>query len=419
MKLIRKFEPIAVTGIGVITAQGGHAEDTWRGIASATDVLKPWDYSLPRELRHIQVAACPEYSRPADLPARLWNNLSRTQQLACISSDEALRSAGLSPHRSSDDPPMGCFIGTTVCGMDLSERFYQQYRMNADAADIELMRRMQPYEVLSLLSRRHHLNGPGYMNLTTCVGSAMAIGAACDAIHAGRCEVALAGGSEALCQLLISGFNSLRLVASDGCRPFDRDRPGITVGEGSAMLILESIDNVRQRGVNPIGYITGFSATCDAYHITKPEPAGTRAAQAVRQALHDADVAPRQVDYINAHGTGTRDNDATEAMVIHEVFDSCPEIPPVSSTKRLTGHTFGAAGAIEAVICLLAIQHGVLPPNAGSRDPDPQCNLPLVRAAISKPLQIALSCNLAFGGNNTALVFARTVPEMSVMETRL
>jgi 3-oxoacyl-[acyl-carrier-protein] synthase II len=143
------------------------------------------------------------------------------------------------------------------------------------------------------------------------------------------------------------------------------------------------------------------------------------AAASMRYALADAGVSEEEIDYVNAHGTGTRDNDATEAMVIHEVFDSCPEIPPVSSTKRLTGHTFGAAGAIEAVICLLAIQHGVLPPNAGSRDPDPQCNLPLVRAAISKPLQIALSCNLAFGGNNTALVFARTVPEMSVMETRL
>ncbi len=401
------FQPVAVTGIGMITAQGNTADESWRGIRSAADVIRPWDGPLPAALRNIKVAACGAFPRPLDFPDRLWRRLSRTQQLACISTDQALQNAELPNCRISTNPPMGCFVATTVCGMDLSERFYQQYRLNADAADIDLMRRMQPYEVLSLLYRRHGFSGPGYMNLTTCVGSAMAIGAACDAIHAGRCELAIAGGAEALCQLLIAGFNSLRLVAPDGCRPFDRNRPGITVGEGSAMLVLESMQSVRRRGVNPIGYINGFSATCDAYHITKPEPAATQAVRAIRQALHEARLTPQQVDYINAHGTGTHDNDATEAVAIAQVFESSPAIAPVSSTKRLTGHTFGAAGAIEAAICLLALRHGVLPPNAGSVDPDPQCHLPLVGTATSKPISTALSCNLAFGGNNTALVFSR------------
>jgi 3-oxoacyl-(acyl-carrier-protein) synthase len=407
MNSARYGEPIAVTGLGAITAQGCNVEHTWRGISSATDVLRSWNHPLPEALRHIHVAPCPDYARPSDLPAGLWNKLARTQQLACISTDEALQSAGL-PRRQRVEDAMGCFIATTVCGMDLSERFYQQYRMDADSAELDLMRRMQPYEVLELLSRRHRLSGPGYMNLTTCVGSAMAIGAACDAIQAGRCERAIAGGTEALCQLLISGFNSLRLVAANGCRPFDRDRPGITVGEGSAMLVLESIASAQRRGVTPIGYVRGYAATCDAYHITKPESTGFYAAQAIKQALADAGVSPRQVDYINAHGTGTRDNDTTESAAIHSVFDSCRNIPPVSSTKRLTGHTFGAAGAIEAAICLLALQHGVLPPNAGSNDPDPSCNLPLVQTAMATPVNVAVSCNLAFGGNNTALVFTRT-----------
>ncbi len=344
MKSTRYFEPIAITGLGAITAQGCNVEQTWRGITSAADDLRPWDHPLPAALQHIAVAACPEYSRPSDLPAALWNKLSRTQQLACISTDEALISAGL-PQRQEADDHIGCFIATTVCGMGLSERFYQQYRIQADSADIDLMRRMQPYEVLELLARRHRLSGPGYMNLTTCAGSAIAIGAACDAIHAGRCDRAIAGGTEALCQLLISGFNSLRLVAADGCRPFDRDRSGITVGEGSAMLVLESISSVQRRGVKPMGYIRGYAATCDAYHITRPEGTGVHAVRAITQALAEASVLPQRVQYINAHGTGTRDNDATEAAAFHTVFDPCPEIPPVSSTKRLTGHTFGAAGA--------------------------------------------------------------------------
>lgn len=410
MNSIQNFQPIAVTGLGMITAQGSTAEESWRGIVAARDVIRPWSGSLPAALRHIKVAACPEFDGPADLPKRFWNKLSRTQQLACISADEALRAADLPARQISTDSPMGCFVATTVCGMDLSERFYQQYRSNADAADLDLMRRMQPYEVLSLLQRRHRFSGPGYMNLTTCVGSAMAIGAACDAIHAGRCDVALAGGTEALCQLLISGFHSLRLVAPDGCRPFDCNRPGITVGEGSALLVLESIPSAQRRGVNPIGYITGFAATCDAFHITKPDPTANQAVQAIRQALHAARLTPPGIDYINAHGTGTHDNDATEALALAQVYDKFPDIPPVSSTKRLTGHTFGAAGAIEAAICLLALRHGVLPPNAGSLDPDPQCCLPLVRNATAKKIATALSCNLAFGGNNTALVLAREMP---------
>ena len=413
MKLVAHVKPIAVTGIGMITAQGNNAADSWRGIRAGAEVLKPWDEPLPAALRDIKVAACTNLVRPVDLPSRLWTRLSRTQQLACISTDEALESAGLSRRQLASDPPIGCFVATTVCGMDLSERYYQQYRVNADAADINLMRRMQPYEVLSLLSRRHRFAGPGYMNLTTCVGSAMAIGAACDAIRAGRCELAVAGGTEALCQLLISGFNSLRLVSPDGCRPFDRNRPGITVGEGSAMLMLESIHSARRRGKSPIAYITGFSATCDAFHITKPEPDGSAAAQAMREALHEAGLASSDVDYINAHGTGTHDNDVTEAAAIAKVFDSKSGVPPVSSTKRLTGHTFGAAGAIEAAICILALRHGVLPPNAGSVDPDPQCPLPLVLSATAKPLATALSCNLAFGGNNTALVFCRDLPTVT------
>ncbi len=413
MKLVAHVKPIAVTGIGMITAQGNNAADSWRGIRAGAEVLKPWDEPLPAALRDIKVAACTNLARPVDLPPRLWTRLSRTQQLACISTDEALESAGLSRRQLASDPPIGCFVATTVCGMDLSERYYQQYRVNADAADINLMRRMQPYEVLSLLSRRHRFAGPGYMNLTTCVGSAMAIGAACDAIRAGRCELAVAGGTEALCQLLISGFNSLRLVSPDGCRPFDRNRPGITVGEGSAMLMLESIHSARRRGKSPIAYITGFSATCDAFHITKPEPDGSAAAQAMREALHEAGLASSDVDYINAHGTGTHDNDVTEAAAIAKVFDSKSGVPPVSSTKRLTGHTFGAAGAIEAAICILALRHGVLPPNAGSVDPDPQCPLPLVLSATAKPLATALSCNLAFGGNNTALVFCRDLPTVT------
>ncbi|HTV48645.1 MAG TPA: beta-ketoacyl-[acyl-carrier-protein] synthase family protein [Phycisphaerae bacterium] len=417
---IPPFEPIAVTGLGMATAQGLSPQESWQGITSAREVLRPWEGDLPQELSHIKVAQCPPLPRPWDLPPRLWNTLARTQQLVCICADEALSAANLPdniPHRFSHKnrraatpqiSPVGCFLATTVCGMDRTEGYYAAYRRNPDAAPLDCLRRLQPYEILSLLTRRHHLTGPSYLNLTTCVGSAMAIGAACDAIHCGKIDVALAGGVDALCRLLISGFNSLRVVAADGCRPFDRDRPGITIGEGAALLVLESHEHARQRNAKPLGFIRGFAAACDAWHVTKPDPEGKFAGLAISRAIASAGLAPEQIDYLNAHGTGTRDNDAMEARTIRRVFgDEFEKLPPTSSTKRLTGHTFAAAGAIEAAICLQALAHGVLPPNAGSIEPDPECNLPLVTQAVTRPIQTAVSCNFAFGGNNTALVFSR------------
>ena len=178
-------------------------------------------------------------------------------------------------------------MATTVCGMDRNERYYEQYRKNRETADVELMRRLQPFEIEALLRRRHGIGAPGLnqMCLTTCVGSAMAIGAACDAIALGECGMAIAGGSEALCRVVLSGFHSLKVVAAEGCRPFDKDRPGITVGEGAGVLVLESVEHARRRGVEPLAYIRGFGVTCDAHHLTAPDPEGRQAARAMIDAL--------------------------------------------------------------------------------------------------------------------------------------
>ncbi len=240
----------------------------------------------------------------------------------------------------------------------------------------------------------------------------MALGAAMDALRLGRISIALAGGTESLCRLIISGFNSLKLVAMDGCRPFDAQRRGISVGEGSAILVLETAEHAAQRDAKPLGFIRGFAATCDAFHITKPDPEATAAIRAMELALANAGMAAGDIQYINAHGTGTRDNDAMEARAISEVYRRAgAAVPPVGSTKRLTGHTFGAAGALEAAICLLAMDRSVLPPNAGCRDPEHKADgsalLPLVLAPTPQKFTSALSCNFAFGGNNTAIVFSR------------
>jgi nodulation protein E len=329
--------------------------------------------------------------------------------LACVAIDEALDQSGIA-RKSDAHRPIGLFLATTVCGMDRNEQFYAQYRVDREAADVRLMKRLQPYGVEELLRRRHNVGIPG-MNqvcLTTCVGSAMAIASACDAILSGECDVAIAGGSEALCRVVLSGFHSLKVVAANGCRPFDKDRPGITVGEGAGMVVLESMAHARRRGAEPLAFVRGVGITCDAYHITAPDPAATQAVRAMRESLARAGLRAEDVDYVNAHGTGTRDNDAMETRAIRETFRESPTPPPVSSTKRCTGHTFGAAGVIEAIVCVQAIREGIVPVNAGSVEGDPALELPVVRGeSLKKEVKVAMSTNFAFGGNNTAMVFSR------------
>lgn len=410
---------VAITGMGAVTAQGIGVAATWQGVAAARDVLQPWpEIEAGHPLRSVKVARCAaDLPCPADLPPRLWNALSRTQQLACLAADEALADARLPERfREGDGEEIGLFVATTVCGMDKNERFAAQYRQNPDTADIRLMRRLQPYEVGELLARRHRMArslGMREVCLTTCVGSAMAIGAAADAIALGECEIALAGGSEALCRVVLSGFHALKVTAPGGCRPFDAHRPGMTVGEGAGMLILEHPDHARARGAPILAYLRGFGVTCDAYHITAPDPAGVQAIRAMRDALARARLQAADIGYINAHGTGTKDNDAMEAAALGTLFGAISPLPMVSSTKRCTGHTFGAAGAVEAILCIQALRENCIPPNAGSEegDGDPAMRLPVPRNHIyaggERSLRAVMSTNFAFGGNNTALVFAR------------
>jgi 3-oxoacyl-(acyl-carrier-protein) synthase len=406
---------VAITGMGAVTAQGVGVAATWEGVVAGHDALRPWSGLRDSEhpLSKVKVAECPALPRPADLPGRLWKRLSRTQQLACVAVDEALGQAGL-PHALSEFERCGLFLATTVCGMDTNERYYAQYREDRENADVDLMRRLQPYEVGTLLQRRHRVRAEGinHVCLTTCVGSAMAIGAACDAIALGECEMAIAGGSEALCRVVLSGFHSLRVVSPEGCRPFDKDRPGITVGEGAGIVVLESVEHARRRGVEPLAFVRGFGVTCDAHHITAPDPEAREGTRAIRDALNRSGLRADQIDYINAHGTGTRDNDSMEARAIRNVFSE--RSPVVSSTKRSTGHTFGAAGVVEAILCVQAMREGIAPMNAGSVQLDPTIDLPVVRGESRRTgIRATLSTNFAFGGNNTALVIARDTGDVA------
>lgn len=393
-------DAVAVTGIGMVTCQGIGRDISWRGVAQGHKAGTHWPCPLQGRPEPPVVAAAPALPRPADMKAFLWQSLPRVQQMACICVDEALQQAHL-PRRLAEYR-CGCFVSSSVCAMDLNEKFYAEYRNDRQHADLQNLKRVHPFELPKLLIRRHHITGPHYMNLTTCVGSAAAIGAAVDAIRCGLIPMAIVGGFDSLCRVLVSGFGSLKLIASADCRPFSPDRDGILPGEGGAAMVMESREHARQRGVAPLGYILGFGSSADAFHITKPAPDASGADRAIRIAVADSGIEPGQIDYIHSHGTGTRDNDAMELQLYGRLFPAA--YPPITSTKHLTGHTFAACGAIETALCLLAMRDGRRPPGPGPNGAKALADT----GAQAGRFNISLICNFAFGGNNTAIIAARS-----------
>jgi nodulation protein E len=259
----------------------------------------------------------------------------------------------------------------------------------------------------SRISLEFGIHGPSYTVSTACSSSSHSIGQAFWMVRNGQLTAAIAGGSEAVfAEGLLRAWEAMRVVSPEPCRPFSADRRGLTLGEGAAMLVLENWEHAVARGAPILGEIAGFGMSSDGHHITQPCVAGP--AKAMSWALQDAAITPADVDYINAHGTGTQANDVTESQAIRQVFGAHADSLPVSSTKSVHGHTLGAAGAVEAVATLLALQHGFVPPTANISAIDPACPVRVIHSApLYAPLEIAVSNTFAFGGLNASLVFRR------------
>jgi 3-oxoacyl-[acyl-carrier-protein] synthase II len=250
--------------------------------------------------------------------------------------------------------------------------------------------------------------GPRLVLSTACSSSGTALGVALDWIRLGRVDAVLAGGTESMCRTIFAGFNALHALALEPCRPFDRNRSGLSLGEGAAVLVIESPEHAARRGARVHATIHGYGMSADGHHLTAPHPEGIGAVLAMRRALAHAGVARGEVDYINAHGTGTPLNDGIEAGAIRAVFGGDADRVAVSSTKAAVGHTLGAAGAIEGVATIVALRDGFLPPTVNLEDPDPACGLDFVpRTSRPATLRYALSNSYGFGGNNTTVVFGR------------
>ncbi|HSP98232.1 MAG TPA: beta-ketoacyl-[acyl-carrier-protein] synthase family protein [Candidatus Dormibacteraeota bacterium] len=392
---------IAITGIGSINALGVGVEAFAAGLREGRCGIGTLTRFAPEGYRTSCAAEAPWPEVPAEIPVRTARRLSHTARLALVAAAEAWRASGLADGRAC-----GVVLGTTTGGMAGAEESYRREstgdcRRQSLASWLETPVAVATDAVAALIGS----HGPRVTVSTACSSGANALGIAADWIRAGQATAVLCGGAESLCRMTYSGFNVLQALDRVPCRPFDRDRAGLSLGEGAALFVLEDWAAAQRRGARILGELLGYGVSADAHHLTQPRPDGAGAILAMQRALADAGVGADAIDYVNAHGTGTPLNDAAETRAIKTVLGARAYAVPVSSTKSQVGHCLAAAGAIEALAALLAVRGGFLPPTATLRAPDPECDLDYV-PEHSRPaaLRIVLSNSYGFGGNNTSVV---------------
>ncbi|MEO6192385.1 MAG: beta-ketoacyl-[acyl-carrier-protein] synthase family protein [Thermoanaerobaculia bacterium] len=403
---------VAVTGIGAVCGLGWGIPSLWAGLRAGQTGIGPFqrfDHSQHRTHLAAEVEA------PPALLARAcpgWRRLSIADRFALFAALEAVATAGLpAPFGvgDEDDAETGVYFGSSTGGMYESELFFAEFLRDPRRARLSALIPQQVNAPGDAVARLFGVTGPVVTYSSACASGALALGAALDAVRSGLVEVAIAGGSDSLCQLTYAGFNSLRSVDEVPCRPFRAERAGMSFGEGAAVLVLEPLERALERGAEPLAVFAGAGASCDAHHMTAPDPSGAGAAAALEAALADAGLAAGTIDFVNVHGTGTPLNDAAEWQALQRVFGERAGGMPLVATKALIGHLLGCSGAIEAVATVLCLRHGELHPVRRDGEADPELPVALV---LDEPLPLAgaraaVSTSLAFGGSNAALVFSR------------
>ncbi len=395
---------VVVTGLGAVTPFGWGVDPLWDGVRRGISAVGPFTrFDASRHRTHLAAEV------PVD-DGGAPHRLSLADRFAVASAREAVAAAALDLDRCRERT--GVFFGSSAGGMLEGEWFFEAHiHRGARHARRGLVASQQFNGPGDAVARAVGACGQVETISSACASAAMAIGNALRALRRGDVDVALAGGSDALCQLTYAGFNALRSVDEAPSRPFRKDRLGLSLGEGAGVLVLESAAHAKRRGASPIAFLAGEASTCDAHHMTAPQPDGSGAADAIRLALVDAGVAPGDVNFVNAHGTGTPLNDAAEAAALTAVFGERVRSIPVTSTKALIGHLLGSAGAVEAVVTVLGLLHREVHPmpDTGLRDPGIGLDLVLGVPRAMPVAACAISTSLAFGGANAVLVFTRRV----------
>ena len=409
---------VVVTGLGAVSPLGHDVESTWKAMLAGESGVGEISLFDPSGYRTTIAAEVPDWVPEDHFERREVRRLDRYTQFFLVAVRQAVAQAGISFEQ--DDPAAaraGVVVGAGFGGMqsfiDEIDTLHSRGPGRVSPVGVPLI---IPNMAAGLASIEHHLLGPVTCVVTACSASANALGDGAELIRRGAADVVVAGGAEAaITTFALASFAQARALSmrnddpQGACRPFDLDRDGFVMGEGGAAFVLEDIDHARRRGAEILGEVSGYGMSADAYHITLPRPGGMGAARAMTAAVEDAGLHPVDIGYINAHGTSTEANDATETAAIRIAMGGDADSIPVSSTKSMTGHTLGAAGAVEAVACLMALRDQVLPPTINYTTPDPDCDLDYVpNEAREASLTHVMSNSFGFGGHNVSLVFTKT-----------
>jgi 3-oxoacyl-[acyl-carrier-protein] synthase II len=404
---------VVVTGIGIVSPLGLKRQTTWENLlagVSGVDRITAFD---PQGFETTFAAEVKGFDPTAYVSRKEARRMDRFVQFAVAAALEAVEHSSLKVVPENSER-IGVMVSSGIGGIiTLSEEMVTLQTKGPNRVSPFLVPMMLPDMASGQVAIVLGARGPNYIGVSACSSGADAIGLAFEAIRRGDADVVLAGGAEAaICPIGVAGFNSCQALSrrndapQKASRPFDAQRDGFVLGEGAAVLVLESMDSAHSRNAKPIAEMVGYGATADAYHITQPAPQGEGAARAMALALKQAALKPYEVDYINAHGTSTPLNDKFETMALKTVFGEDAYKIPISSTKSMTGHLLGASGALEAAISVLAIADGAIPPTINYEFPDPECDLDYTpNVARRRKVSAAMSNSFGFGGHNTSLVF--------------
>jgi len=397
---------VVITGAGIVTALGWGWKSNAEGFRAGRTAFRPvslFDASRQRAKNAAEVdlpAALP----PTRLNAKQIARLDRAASMLLLATHEAWQQSGWEPGEN-----LPFVLGTTAGGMSFGEAYFRQAIQKPRSHHHQPTRAVhyQPQVQARTILDAFGSSGPITIVSNACASGSNAIGHAWELIRHGHAKRVLTGGYDALTELVFSGFDALQALSTTICRPFDARRDGLALGEGAAIVALETLESARLRNAVILGELTGYGTAIDQHHLTQPHPKGDTTLLVMQQACATASVTPDDIDYVNAHGTGTVLNDSSEAVAISHWAGHRTETLPVSSTKASIGHLLGAAGAVEAVICLMTLREQWLPPELAFETPDPACNFPIVHKPQDARVNVVLSNSFGFGGVNASLIFRR------------
>ncbi|MEM9999765.1 MAG: beta-ketoacyl-[acyl-carrier-protein] synthase family protein [Pseudomonadota bacterium] len=398
---------IVVTGLGGICSLGSNAPSIWAnmraGVCGITELEIPDQGDLKVPIA-AQLGELPEY----EISKRHRTTMSRFGHLAVLAAAEALEDAGLTGENAFDPARAGAVIGSGIYGTEAVDRAYiDVFRDGKKRTEIFAVPKVMPSSTSVHVSMVHGLKGPTFSLASACSSSNNAFATALDLLRSGRADIMVAGGSETpITYGILKAWESMRILAKTGCRPFSADREGLVLGDGAGVIIMETESHAKARGATILAEIAGAGLTADASDIVSPDVDG--AARAMRACLADADLAPQDVDYVSAHGTGTTGNDKTETLAIREAFGTHADSLAVSSTKSMHAHCLGASGALEMIAGINAMRDGIAPPTINLTQPDPECDLDYV-PETARPMNIdaVVSNSFAFGGANAVIAIKK------------